>query len=245
MFNQTHPIPIFEFSIYLAVLGKRMHFLILRNGISMIVDENSLFSSNEKYGLASENYLKIYLNNIIQFIFPEIGLNLSPHLYLETDNLISSEELKILHEITQGKYKYDEIKIVFKDGKINYLKTKERKKNIEELLGIMNLIPYGDIKIKKENGKIESLERQRRLLEEELRKFDTLDTSFGTAVDQVCNFIQEPVKVWRNGNLEEKQNVLKMVFTRNLSYHKEKQGLEASTSPCHSGFASGIMPQFL
>ena len=95
----------------------------------------------------------------------------------------------------------------------------ENEKAIENCLDQLIKTDNENIKLVCER-KIEALEK-RHLLEEKLNRFDTLDTSFGTAVDQVCNFIQEPVKVWRNGNLEEKQHVLKMVFTRNLSYHKE------------------------
>ncbi|AZL16334.1 recombinase zinc ribbon domain-containing protein [Rickettsiales endosymbiont of Stachyamoeba lipophora] len=51
--------------------------------------------------------------------------------------------------------------------------------------------------------------------------YETIDASFGTALCNVSNFLQNPLNLWQNGNFEQKRTVLKLVFADKLTYHKK------------------------
>lgn len=44
---------------------------------------------------------------------------------------------------------------------------------------------------------------------------------FGTALDNVCNFIKNPETMWNRENIEEKRTVLKLIFLGPVPYHRD------------------------
>lgn len=69
---------------------------------------------------------------------------------------------------------------------------------------------------------IDNLEKRKQVLSEKLIKVQSPKINFETALDKVFSLLRNPLFKWRNGDINDKKLVLKLVFVGPLVYGKEK-----------------------
>jgi site-specific DNA recombinase len=67
--------------------------------------------------------------------------------------------------------------------------------------------------------KIEELETQKRKIQQSIAKLHTHTIDFGTALNAVLNFMENPHGAWDKGDLRKKRLIQKLVFTRPIAIH--------------------------
>lgn len=67
--------------------------------------------------------------------------------------------------------------------------------------------------------KIEELEIQKQQIQQSITKLRTHDIDFGTALNAVMNFMENPQDAWVRGDLRQKRLVQKLVFVRPIAMH--------------------------
>jgi site-specific DNA recombinase len=75
------------------------------------------------------------------------------------------------------------------------------------------------IKIRYEKN-ADDLIKHQQLIEENLKKKPRDKYEVGNALDLVLGFLKSPYYTWQNGDLEERQMLLKLVFDKNLKYDR-------------------------
>ncbi len=68
-------------------------------------------------------------------------------------------------------------------------------------------------------NKIESLEEEKRELEHSINQLNNKEINFGTALDAVMSFIENPYGAWTDGDLKKKQLVHRLVFVNPIVIH--------------------------
>ena len=72
--------------------------------------------------------------------------------------------------------------------------------------------------LKKIEEEVEALEAKRLRLGGRIQKTTVYD--FGTALDQVCEFLEKPCQMWKTGDLELRRLVQKLVFSEPIAYDR-------------------------
>lgn len=68
---------------------------------------------------------------------------------------------------------------------------------------------------------VKALELRRQLLAVEVTQARQIDTSVDGALGTVLDFIENPLSMWENGDLEDKRLVLKLAFAKPVTFDKE------------------------
>ena len=92
----------------------------------------------------------------------------------------------------------------------------------DKIKGFMDRLIETDnkIMIKRYESHIEQLVQKRELLALRNKHINKIDTSYEGALGTVMDFIGNPCNLWLNGDLEEKQLVLKLAFAKKVPYDK-------------------------
>lgn len=81
------------------------------------------------------------------------------------------------------------------------------------------------------NAKIETLEAEKLVLQNDIDNFTPEIIPFDKAFGYVADFISRPIEAWRNGDYQIKQTVLNLCFSDKLSYNKEQKFGTVNLSP--------------
>ncbi len=69
-------------------------------------------------------------------------------------------------------------------------------------------------------GKLTEIAERERVLKTSLMSFDLHRPDIGTALDIVFDFLKNPIKQWREGDIHRKKLVLNLIFQENIAYNK-------------------------
>lgn len=138
---------IFEFAIASCLMKRGMYLFIFPDGYTEIATKNVLNLSESSKYLKEASYLTISLNRCLELIFP--GKNYSPKL----DSFeLSDKEISTLAELRLSDI--DSLLIQMKNGDIEKINiTKKYKDNIGKLSDLLNKVSFGDVEIKRVQGK--------------------------------------------------------------------------------------------
>ena len=70
--------------------------------------------------------------------------------------------------------------------------------------------------------KIEELENKKQDLEGQVEITDAGNFDFETGLTRVLEYLKNPLAVWQKRDFSKQQRVLQMVFTKPLTYHRER-----------------------
>lgn len=95
--------------------------------------------------------------------------------------------------------------------------------------------------IKAYEVRITKLEKEKRILHEQLENVGQNRRPFGEMFELAMTFFANPQKLWREGTLEHKRTVLKLAFKDRLAYKKN----EGFRTPNFSMIFSGLQDFFI
>ncbi len=82
---------------------------------------------------------------------------------------------------------------------------------------------------------LKSYDEDRRKVEEELEKLKQIQLLREADIEYVCNFMKNPTKLWRDGDLETRQAIQKMIFPKGIFFDlKHKKCGTSEISPLFS-----------
>jgi len=139
---------LWEFGVALCMVRKAVYLVVFPDGMIELATRDSLAFSESLGYFTDTSYLVVNLNHCLKQLFPTV--NFTPDL----DSFqLSEKERTILLGLRRGDY--DEIRIQMRDGDIERIDTKTNHLHeIGRLADILNKISYGEVTIKKANGKI-------------------------------------------------------------------------------------------
>jgi site-specific DNA recombinase len=79
-----------------------------------------------------------------------------------------------------------------------------------------------ELALKAYENEVSALTNRKLLLEEKLRSGTTEGRDFGTALKTVLEFLNDPYVTWRNGSLDRRRLVYKLVFSSRLEYDRNE-----------------------
>ena len=137
----------------------------------------------------------------------------------------SPEVLNLTKAIIADVWKKREAQGINKKSEIE----KEIAKMESEKAKFIKLIPKAineDVVVAYE-GEISSLSKKSLVLKNSLMSFDKHRPNIETVLDIVFDFLKDPLKQWKNGDIHTQKLVLRLVFEENLRYNK-KSGFETA-----------------
>jgi hypothetical protein len=143
--DESKPIPLLDFGVALCLLKKPIFLIVFSDGwVELLRKQDIEFS--KLCGLLRDSYLIINLNRICETVLQGHGKEVF-ECAIELDKTSTT----VLSLISEGKL--DSLEIKFKDGKPQSLKKVMRVNPSINLEGILKGIQYGELKIKRQNGK--------------------------------------------------------------------------------------------
>ena len=94
-----------------------------------------------------------------------------------------------------------------------------------------------EISLEDKNNFVEKQKIKKHEIECEMERVRKNQNINQTTIDYVCSFISQPAKLWRNADLESKQNIQKIIFPNGLHidlHNKEQKFGTADLSPLYS-----------
>lgn len=87
-------------------------------------------------------------------------------------------------------------------------------------------------------NQVKELQQKHMRLLEEARRVEGVDTTLDGAFGTVFDFLGNPYTYWKNGDLEEKRMVLRLVFAKKLAFNETEGFGTAATSLPFTVFSS-------
>jgi len=148
--DESKPIPLLEFGVALCLLKNPVYLIVFSDGWVELLRKRDIEFS-KLCGLLRNSYLTINLNKICEMVLGGRGKE-------DFNNAVEldSTSSKVLTLISEGNL--DSLEIIFKDGKPESLKKVLKANPTVDLEGILKGIQYGELKIKRQNGKTQIVE---------------------------------------------------------------------------------------
>ena len=148
--DENIPLPILEFGVSQCILKRPISLIVFPDGWVEVLSKHDIEFS-KMLGLLRESHITINLNSICEKVLKGKGRE-EPKFTRELNKI----EAEVLGLISEGKL--DSLKIMFKDGKPKSLIKVIRENPSVDIQAILKCIEYGELKIKKQNGKIQLVE---------------------------------------------------------------------------------------
>jgi DNA-binding transcriptional MerR regulator len=150
--KSLHPMGIFDVYVLHTLQRHPVYVVVLEDGTGLLATEDEYMRS-KRLNTLNVSHVVINLNNIMQRMITDKDL----WPIYKKQMALTPEELNLLSYIRDGDYK--EVKVKFKDGKVDLFEGTQSLERQEKLADILQQDDFQEVTLKRENGKTVQVSR--------------------------------------------------------------------------------------